>query len=239
MGETGWIAVSLSQALERGAASGAIVDGKELVVWRDNSGGAHVWEDRCPHRGMRMSLGFVRGDRLGCLYHGWQYDGAGQCRAIPAHPDLEVPATIRIPTYFMTEAAGLVWTSLSHEAPPPLGLDAPETTPLRSLYIDAPLAEAVAALADAPPAPFSNAADAKPSLTPRAGAGAVWTLTTGADRLLVAGQSVDAGHCALHIVILGGAATYAGAGQKHFARWAEQFRGVAESGRGAALKDAA
>ncbi len=239
MVEAGWIAVSLSEALERGAAAGAIVDGKEVAVWRDNAGAAHVWEDRCPHRGMRMSFGFVRGDRLACLYHGWQFDGAGQCRAIPAHPDLEVPATIKVSTFPVTEAYGFVWTSLAGEAPPALTLDATEATPVRSLYLDVPLAEAIAALAAAEVPAFAGPADAKPVLAPVAGATGVWMLAVGDDRLLIAGQSVDASHSALHVAILGGAATYAGAGQKHFARWAEQFRLAAESRRDATMKEAA
>jgi nitrite reductase/ring-hydroxylating ferredoxin subunit len=239
MVEAGWIAVSLSEALERGAAAGAIVDGKEVAVWRDNAGAAHVWEDRCPHRGMRMSFGFVRGDRLACLYHGWQFDGAGQCRAIPAHPDLEVPATIKVSTFPVTEACGFVWTSLAGEAPPALALDAAEATPVRSLYLDVPLAEAIAALAAAAVPAFAGPADAKPVLAPVAGATGVWMLAVGDDRLLIAGQSVDASHSALHVAVLGGAATYAGAGQKHFARWAEQFRLAAESRWDAAMKEAA
>ena len=59
--EAGWVPVALSASIEAGTSAGAVVDGSEIVVWRDNSGKAHVWEDRCPHRGMRMSFGFVRG----------------------------------------------------------------------------------------------------------------------------------------------------------------------------------
>jgi len=28
-----------------------------LVLWRDDQGAVHVWADRCPHRGARLSLG--------------------------------------------------------------------------------------------------------------------------------------------------------------------------------------
>ena len=75
-------------------------------MWRDSDGVAHVWEDRCPHRGMRLSLGFVRGDQIACLYHGWRYDAAGQCRYIPAHPQLTPPETIRVPVLAVGGADG-------------------------------------------------------------------------------------------------------------------------------------
>lgn len=56
----------------------------------------------CPHRGMRLSLGFIRGDQVACLYHGWHYD-AGQCRYIPAHPQLTPPETIRVQAFETAE----------------------------------------------------------------------------------------------------------------------------------------
>ena len=38
--------------------------GEDLVLWRDAAGTVHAWPDRCPHRGARLSLGRVEGDRL-------------------------------------------------------------------------------------------------------------------------------------------------------------------------------
>ncbi len=106
-------------------------------MWRDNSGVAHVWEDRCPHRGMKLSFGFVRGDHIACLYHGWQYDTAGRCRYVPAHPDLEVPATITVPVFAAAEACGMIWTCAEPEAARPAApADAGEVIPVRSLYVD-------------------------------------------------------------------------------------------------------
>jgi phenylpropionate dioxygenase-like ring-hydroxylating dioxygenase large terminal subunit len=84
----GWYAVAVADDIEPGTSAGTRLFDQELVVWRDRDGASHVWEDRCPHRGMRLSFGFVRGNHIACLYHGWAYDTAGQCRAIPAHPDL-------------------------------------------------------------------------------------------------------------------------------------------------------
>lgn len=132
-----WVPVALSGQLENASSTGVLVNGAELVAWRDSNGAAHIWEDRCPHRGMRMSFGFVRGDHLACLYHGWQYDTAGQCQHIPAHPDLEVPKTIRIRTYGVAERNGMIWAGFG-EAPDTAEL-APEIeglSPVRSLYVD-------------------------------------------------------------------------------------------------------
>jgi len=129
-----WTAVALAADLGVGDVAGTRIDGAEIALWRDAEGTAHAFEDRCPHRGMRLSFGFARGARLACLYHGWQFDGAGRCRAIPAHPDLTPPATITVRRHRCVERAGLLWVAFA-EAPPPA--DAP-AWPVLSLFLDCP-----------------------------------------------------------------------------------------------------
>ena len=80
----------------------------------------HAWENRCPHRGMRLSYGFVRENTLTCLYHGWRYDGSGSCVAIPAHPALTPPKTIKVQKFSCEVRNGLIWVapeSISTPAP--------------------------------------------------------------------------------------------------------------------------
>lgn len=96
--------------------------GEDLVLWRDAQGRVHAWQDRCPHRGAQLSLGRVvacegeQGDsRLECPYHGWRFDGAGQCREVPALPGFTPPATHRARTFAAREAYGLVWVRLDGE----------------------------------------------------------------------------------------------------------------------------
>jgi phenylpropionate dioxygenase-like ring-hydroxylating dioxygenase large terminal subunit len=56
-----------------------------LVLYRDREGTAHALVDRCPHRNVPLSLGRVHADgTLECGYHGWRFDGAGRCHAVPA-----------------------------------------------------------------------------------------------------------------------------------------------------------
>ena len=92
---------------------------------------------------MRLSHGFVRGEALSCIYHGWSYGSTGTCLRIPAHPDLEPPETIRVPIHAVAEANGLIWVALSDpQTPPP---DLGTLVPLRSLTVEAP-AKTMAAL---------------------------------------------------------------------------------------------
>lgn len=114
------------------------VDGVDLALWRSASGRIAVWDDRCPHRGMRLSHGFVRDEALSCIYHGWSYAQSGQCQRIPAHPDLEPPEAIRVPVRHVAEAGGVIWAALDAPASPPPEFDG--LTPLRSVTVDGPVA---------------------------------------------------------------------------------------------------
>lgn len=131
---TDWTAIALSRDVPPGVTRAVLLDGRELVIWRGH-GAAHVWEDRCPHRGMRLSLGFVRDNSLNCLYHGWQYGASSSCIRIPAHPDLTVSATIKANAYEAAEAGGLVWVRFGGSSPlpaPPQGV-----TPVLSFAVEA------------------------------------------------------------------------------------------------------
>lgn len=105
------VPVGLSSDLKNARVMRAFVDDHDLVVWRSASGKLSAWDNRCPHRGMRLSHGFVRGDALACVYHGWHYDGKGVCRYIPAHPDLVPPDTIKTRIFNAQDYKGLIWVA--------------------------------------------------------------------------------------------------------------------------------
>ena len=114
-----WVPIALGRDIPRGVTRAVHLDGQELVIWRGEAGSAQVWEDRCPHRGMRLSLGFVRENSLNCLYHGWEYGAGGSCAKIPAHPDLTVPPTIRANAFGSSETGGMILVDLVRTAGPP------------------------------------------------------------------------------------------------------------------------
>jgi vanillate O-demethylase monooxygenase subunit len=77
--------------------------------------------DRCPHRGTRLSLGAMRGERLVCPYHGLEFDGGGACVRVPGSPDAGLSLDhLSIPTFSLAEAYGLVWVCLSGAPAAPL-----------------------------------------------------------------------------------------------------------------------
>ncbi len=141
-----WVPIALSISVPPATTRSVILGERELVVWRGQDGTAHVWFDRCPHRGMRLSFGFVRNNSLNCLYHGWEYGSNAQCLRIPAHPDLSVPPSIRAKTIAHREAGGLVWASFEGEEAMMPAL--PQAEPVLSVSIERPFEEVARAIGD-------------------------------------------------------------------------------------------
>jgi nitrite reductase/ring-hydroxylating ferredoxin subunit len=107
-----WHAVAGMSDLPAGTARAVTLLGEDIALWRGESGSAQAWRNQCPHRGMRLSFGQVRGDRLSCRYHGWQFDAAAQCKFMPAHRKMTPPASVCVPSYGCREAGGLIWIRL-------------------------------------------------------------------------------------------------------------------------------
>ena len=113
-----WFAVARSQEVIPRHVVHSQLYGQELAVWRDAAGGVNAWENRCPHRGVRLSLGYNNGTELQCQYHGWRFaSGTGQCTHIPAHPAQKPASTIRALTFAVREAGGYVWVCLDTPVP--------------------------------------------------------------------------------------------------------------------------
>lgn len=219
-GQDRWIGVGLDGQIQAASSNPVVVDDVALAVWRGEQGPVRVWEDRCPHRGMRLSFGFVRGETLRCIYHGWTYGTDGQCVAIPAHPDLTPPKTICANAYDAQTRYGIVWTNLSGAATadlPDLGEDA-GWQPVRSLYIDRPIATVIQGLSDFD---FGESCDVQMT-----GDTLAVLQFQGGTRLICALQPVNAGKTALHVAAHGADAP---ARRADIARQLEQLRHVIET----------
>ncbi len=131
----GWQAVACSEDLPLRHVYQAQLLGQELALWRDDSGAVNAWENRCPHRGLRLSLGVNTGDQLKCQYHGWKYEtGSGRCLFVPAHRNA-TPSTACVRQYPCVEIDGLVFVKLdkSDEAQTSNGYQPPTRLPSTNL----------------------------------------------------------------------------------------------------------
>ncbi|KAK1411186.1 hypothetical protein QVD17_37732 [Tagetes erecta] len=89
--------------------------GLDVVVWWDkNDNNWKVFDDKCPHRLAPLSEGRIdQWGRLQCVYHGWCFDGSGDCKLIPQAP-LDGPlvhsfSKACVGVYPSTVQNGIVW----------------------------------------------------------------------------------------------------------------------------------
>ncbi len=122
-----WHPVLLGRELRRKPVAVRLCD-REIVLFRTRDGAVGALEDRCPHRNMRLSKGWVENDRLVCPYHGFSYDrqGHGQCPATatfrPRARCLEV-----------AEHYGVVWVKEAGSSAEIPNLDFPGYHPLATV----------------------------------------------------------------------------------------------------------
>ena len=87
--------------------------GQNFVVFRDSSGEVHCLSNVCTHRGGSLAGGKMRGDCVECPYHGWLFNGDGQCVKIPSiGKDGKIPPRTKIDSYPVQEKYGLIFAFL-------------------------------------------------------------------------------------------------------------------------------
>ena len=106
-----WYYAMPSRDLRPGATTPRLMLGEPVVFGRTRDGVAFALRDICPHRGIPLSEGRFDGAELACPYHGWRFDCAGQCTAIPSlsrHDTFDV-GRIRVKSYPVRERSGNIW----------------------------------------------------------------------------------------------------------------------------------
>jgi phenylpropionate dioxygenase-like ring-hydroxylating dioxygenase large terminal subunit len=103
-----WTPVALAEELSSGTTLAVEVAGTPVVLFRDAQGRAVGLVDRCPHRGVKLSLGRVREGCIECPFHGWQLEGDGSVRKVPWNPDAR-RSTLHGTAVPVRELAGQLW----------------------------------------------------------------------------------------------------------------------------------
>jgi phenylpropionate dioxygenase-like ring-hydroxylating dioxygenase large terminal subunit len=111
-----WHPVAATGALEPGKVIAAPLLDRDLALWRGRDGLVRAWENRCPHRGTRFSVGRIDDDELVCAYHGWRFSGNARCTRVPAQPEFSPSVAASAKAYVAKECYGLIWVCLGTPA---------------------------------------------------------------------------------------------------------------------------
>ena len=92
---------------------------ESFTLYRGASGKPYIVGFHCAHRKTQLSVGWVEGESVRCFYHGWMFDGQGQCVDQPAEPE-PFCEKVRIPRYHAQEYLGMIFAYIGEGEPPAL-----------------------------------------------------------------------------------------------------------------------
>ena len=119
-----WWPIAYLQDLDRSQPNRFTLLERDLVIWWDAGAEQSCWRvfpDVCPHRLVPLSEGRINDQGLlECPYHGWSFDGEGQCRSMPQATDNTKPEARQSRCASLPTATGqgllFVWTGAADAA---------------------------------------------------------------------------------------------------------------------------
>jgi len=103
----GWYVFALSDELAPGKLIARRFVGQEVTVFRSECGKVAAVESYCPHLGAHFGYGGkVKGEVLQCPFHGFEFDGSGQCTATGY--GTTVPPKARLRSWPVREQNGFI-----------------------------------------------------------------------------------------------------------------------------------
>ena len=125
-----WQPVAVADSVAPGKARALRVLSEDLTLYRSEGGTPYLIGGRCAHRCTVLHTGWVENDQIRCMYHGWRYDGTGQCTEMPAERNARTDL-VKIAGYPLREYAGLLFAYMgsgpapAFELPRKPGLEEP------------------------------------------------------------------------------------------------------------------
>jgi nitrite reductase/ring-hydroxylating ferredoxin subunit len=104
----GWFCVAYAHDVQRGQVVSRRLAGNDLVVYRTESGRAVAMDAWCPHMGAHLGRTGARVEKetLRCAFHGFAFDGTGEC--VATGYGTKPPAKARARMWPLREVNGLL-----------------------------------------------------------------------------------------------------------------------------------
>jgi nitrite reductase/ring-hydroxylating ferredoxin subunit len=107
----GWFILAEAKDLEPGQVVPMHYFGRDLVLFRTETGEPRLLDAYCAHLGAHLGVGGkVEGACMVCPFHGWKYDGeSGKCTEIPYTESDKVPTKAKVRSYPTLERNNMIW----------------------------------------------------------------------------------------------------------------------------------
>lgn len=116
-----WHPIAVSREVAKGKGKAVRLLGEDLALYRGESGEPHLVAGRCAHRLTFLHTGWIEGEEIRCMYHGWKYAANGKCVERPAERNCR-ESSIRIDAYPVREYCGLIFAYIGPGEPPEFDL---------------------------------------------------------------------------------------------------------------------
>src|SRR5215471_1613332 len=114
----GWAQVAYSEELPPGGVMPLQYFGRDLVLFRTESGTPHVLDAHCGHMGAHLGYGGkVEGDSIVCPFHAWKWSGCGDCTSVPYAQ--KIPPRAKMNPWLVREVNGMLMVWFHAEGAPP------------------------------------------------------------------------------------------------------------------------
>lgn len=106
-----WYYALPSDRLKPGKMVARTFLGEPVMLGRSQEGKVFALRDLCPHRAVPLSCGRFDGQEVECCYHGWRFNDAGRCTAIPSLVEAQEQDLTRfnVQSYEVRETQGNIW----------------------------------------------------------------------------------------------------------------------------------
>ncbi|KAA1160211.1 hypothetical protein EU508_10715 [Pseudoalteromonas fuliginea] len=105
-----WYAAGWSHEINNELPLKRKILGSQIIFFRDLENKVVALDAMCPHRGADLGIGKVVNGNIQCPFHGWEFNGAGKCAAIPSQcPSKNIPNNAKVNSYHVVESQGIIW----------------------------------------------------------------------------------------------------------------------------------
>ena len=96
-----WYVAAWDHEFDGGKLLARTILEKAVVLYKGDSGRVVALDNRCCHRGAKLSNGRREGDDVRCMYHGLKFDPSGKCIQIPGQDN--IPKNLGVKSYPVLE----------------------------------------------------------------------------------------------------------------------------------------